>query len=118
MLGKIVEWIKGIFRKEEKINKIYTLAEYLDLVSEYTDSTILKEKSNKNKFTGGECKTRVIDNKHVKFSIQMYFINDQSERSLKTSERILLIDNFDDKSRNILSEGEKRFEIMVPTGDR
>ena len=118
MFKKIIEWVKNLFDREKKVNRVFSLEEYLDLVSQYTDSTILKEKKNANHFTGGECRIRCPNNKLVKFCIQMYFLNDQNERSLKSSERTILLENFDKKTQELLGEDEKVFEILNPAGDK
>lgn len=118
MFADFIKWLKNLFKIKEEIGKEYSFAEYIDIVSKYTDSTILKETEDHNHYTGGDCTVKVIDDESVRFNIRMYFINDNNERIMKTSERLLSLKNFDSETRAYFREGEKTFEVLMPERDK
>ncbi len=114
MIRRFLRWIIGLFRLKKNIpSKIYTLDEYLEIVSKYTDSLIMNEHKNGRFFTGGDCTVSYQEGK-ILFSIKMYFINSQKDRILKEATRTLRADNFDPATQNSIKECNKVFEINKP----
>ena len=113
MFVKILEWFQKLVRKEN-VDRVFSLSEYLDIVSQYTDSAIIKEERTGNYYTGGDCRTTVIDSDMVEFYIRMYFVNSNEERLMKEANRKLKMSNFDEDTQTYLREESRVFEILKP----
>lgn len=113
VFDKILEWIQKFVRKENA-GRVFTLSEYLDIVSQYTDSAIMKEEKTGNYYTGGDCRATVINSGMVEFCIRMYFMNSNEERLMKKANRKLSLSNFDEETQAYLREESRVFEILKP----
>lgn len=117
MIKRLIRWIKLIFVHSDGDFKICSLNQYLDLVSKYTDSAILKEERKGLSYTGGECTVAMGDEGIVKFSIEMYFVNKESKRFVKKAYRKLDIQSFDEETQHYIKEANRSFEIKRPVED-
>ena len=114
MLKKLIEWLKRILGIKPRIIKEYSIDEYLDIVSQYTDSEILKEINKGKYYTGGDCNVSYKSDGKIHFEIRMFFIDKKQKRYVKEAYRILKPENFDKNTRESLKLVSKTYEINLP----
>lgn len=109
---ELADSIKGCMKSE---NEKYSIENYLDVVSKYTDQIILSSEKNYLAYLGGECKiTRDSDNESLKFTLEMYFEGGLNKKIKKTATRKIPLEKFTDEAIQKLGEKEMIFEILKP----
>ena len=114
MFRKVIDFFYRMFSKKEEIRKQYSLDEYLDTISLFTDDVIRNEERRKRFFTGGDCQVKYIEPGHVRIYIRMYFIDRNKDRYLKESERRVRIQCFDKPSQEHIKKRNRTYEIHSP----